>query len=283
MTDAIAAELLKLMRLRATWLLAWIYPIMLILLTAAILLYGVTSGRPPAEPVSAAKWSLDSANFWLFPQTMFGRYLIASFAVFCTASEYGWNTWKLIVPVRARWQLLAAKLVATLVLLLAAFVAADMIALAGAAANAMLAGPAIPHSTSAAMLARAHIDGLAAVAVPTVYTVALATFLSVVTRSALAALLVSVALITLEGLVPLASLFGYGYAPGLTRLLAEALPFYHIANIKSWLQEGAALVVPLAATAKLSASLGFSLFVSASWSLLFAGGAVRQFMRQDLD
>lgn len=283
MTDAISAELLKLLRLRATWLLAWIYPIMLALLTLGILFYGVASGRPPSEAASATKWSLDSANFWLFPQSTFGRYLVASFAVFCTASEYGWNTWKLIVPARARWQLLSAKLVATFFLLFTAFVAADLIALTGAAMNAAIVGPPIPDAVSAGLLARDHLHGLASVAAPTLYTIALATCLSVVTRSALAALLVSVALITLEGLLPLAAIFAYGYAPALTHLLAEALPFYHLANIKSWFQEGTALLLPLGASAKLSGGLALSLLVTGIWTILFAGGAILQFNRQDLD
>jgi hypothetical protein len=283
MIDAVSAELLKLLCLRATWLLAWIYPIMLALLTLGILIYGLTSGRPPPEPASATKWSLDTANFWLFPQSSFGRYLVASFAVFCTASEYGWNTWKLIVPARARWQLLAAKLVAALVLLFTAFVAADIVALAGAAMNAVIVGPPAPDAVSASMLARDHLNGLASVVAPTLYTVALATCLSVVTRSALAALLVSVALITLEGLLPLAAVFAYGYAPALTHLLVEALPFYHLANIKSWFQEGTALLLPLGATAKWSGGLALSLLVTGIWTFLLAAGAILHFKRQDLD
>lgn len=283
MTDAISAELLKLLRLRATWLLAWVYPIVIAFLVAAILLYGLASGRPSPQAANAATWSAESANFWLFPQTTFGRYLIASFAVFCTASEYGWNTWKLIVPARARWQLLTAKLVAAFALLLAAFVAADMIALAGAALNAALVGPTVPSGVSAGLIAGDHFHGFASVLAPTLYTVALATLLSVLTRSALAALLLSVALITLEGLLPLAALAAYGYAPTLAQGLAEALPFYHLANVRSWLQEGVGLVLPLGADAKLAASLGWSLFVTSIWTLLFAAAAILHFTKQDFD
>ena len=187
------------------------------------------------------------------------------------------------MPVRARWQLLAAKLLAAVMLLFAAFILADFIALAGALANAAISGPQVPEATSVGLIARDHLNGLAAVVAPTIYTIALATLLSVLTRSALAALLVSVAFITIEGLMPIATIFAHGYAPGLTRVLADALPFYHVANLKSWWQEGSPLLVPLGATASLSASLAISTVVAGVWTALFAGCAIWRFMRQDLD
>ena len=71
------------------------------------------------------------------------------------------------MPVRARWQLLAAKLLAAVMLLFAAFILADFIALAGALANAAISGPQVPEATSVGLIARDHLNGLAAVLAPT--------------------------------------------------------------------------------------------------------------------
>ena len=38
---------------------------------------------------------------WDVPDNAVGRYLICAFVAVVFAGEYGWNTWKLIVPHRA--------------------------------------------------------------------------------------------------------------------------------------------------------------------------------------
>lgn len=282
MIDALSAELLKLLRLRATWLLAWSYPILLLVLGALVIAYGLATGKPAAPPSDAAAWTAETANFWFFPQTTFGRYLVASFAVFCTASEYGWNTWKLIVPARARWQLIAAKIIAAFALLIAAFIAADIVMLASALLGAALVGPAIPAGVTAAGLISAHVGGFAAVLAPTLYTIVLATCLSVLTRSSLGALLLAVAFITIEGLFPAAVLFAHGYAPGITATLAEILPFHHLGNIKSWCQEGKALSLLLPPETVVERGLAHSLAIVGAWTAALALLAIKSFERQDL-
>jgi len=283
MFDALSAEFLKLLRLRATWLLAWSYPLVLIVLGAAVILYGLASGNPPAAPSDAASWIEQTANFWLFPQTTFGRYLVASFAVFCTASEYGWNTWKLIVPARARWQLICAKIMAAFALLIAAFAAADLVMLASALLGAVLVGPPVPAGVSVPDLLLVHFHGFVSVLAPTLYTVVLATCLSVLTRSSLAALLIAVALITFEGLLPVAALMAHGYAPGITAALAEILPFHHVANIKNWYQEGAALPLLLPPDTTLAPGLAHSLAIVGAWTAALAVFAIKSFERQDIN
>lgn len=282
MLDALSAELLKLLRLRATWLLAWSYPIILLVLGAIAIAYGLATGKPTAPPSDAAGWTAQTANFWLFPQTTFGRYLVASFAVFCTASEYGWNTWKLIVPARARWQLIAAKIIAAFALLIAAFIAADFVMLASAFLGAALVGPAIPAGVTGSGLFSAHGGGFAAVLAPTLYTVVLATLLSVLTRSSLGALLLAVAFITIEGLFPAAVLFAHGYAPGVTATLAEILPFHHLGNIKSWFQEDKALALIFPPDIVLTPSLAHSLAIVGAWTAALVALAIKGFERQDL-
>lgn len=283
MRDALAAEMLKLTRLRATWLLVWIYPILLALLAAIMLSYGLLSGRPSGSVVNAAQWTQQSALFWSFPQTTFGRYLIASFAVFCTASEYGWNTWKLIIPARSRWQLIAAKMAVAAGLLFASFLAADLIYLASAALNALLVGPSLPAGLSVADLIAAHGRGMIWALPPTLYTIVLATCLSVLTRSSLGALLSAVGLITLESMLPMAAMLASGYAPGITRALVEILPFYHVANLRSWCGEGHALLLILTPQTTLAAGLAHSLAILTGWTAALAAAAIIHFDRQDLN
>ena len=98
------AEALKFRRHRATWGLVWIWPIGITLILAARdrrRIWPTASGRA-AAPASAAGWIADAAGFWNVPAQPLGRYLLGAFVAVVFAGEYGWNTWKLIVPHRAR-------------------------------------------------------------------------------------------------------------------------------------------------------------------------------------
>ena len=61
-------------------------------------------GRRRPRRATAAGWIADAAGFWKVPGQGLGRYLIGAFVAVVFAGEYGWNTWKLIVPHRARRQ-----------------------------------------------------------------------------------------------------------------------------------------------------------------------------------
>ena len=74
-----------------------------------------------AGRASAAGWIETSVDFWNVPAHPFGRYLLGAFVAVVFAGEYGWNTWKLIVPHRARNSLIAAKYVVALALLACGF------------------------------------------------------------------------------------------------------------------------------------------------------------------
>jgi ABC-2 type transport system permease protein len=80
--------------------------------------------RPPGRAGARPKWLDNAADFWDAPSSGLVRMLVGAFIAVVFAGEYGWNTWKLIVPHRSRTTLIAAKYVVSLGLLYAAFVAA---------------------------------------------------------------------------------------------------------------------------------------------------------------
>ncbi len=109
MLDAIRAEAIKLRRHRATWLMVWIYPIGVLLIQLAQLIRDLLRAPGANAPVTAAVWIHQTVGVWSVPPSTPGRFLIAGFAALAFAGEYGWNTWKLVIPARQRWQLIAAK------------------------------------------------------------------------------------------------------------------------------------------------------------------------------
>ena len=123
MLDAISAEALKFRGHRATWGLVWIWPIGMIVIW--LIAIGVDlangGGGEGNGAANAAGWIADSVGFWNVPAHPIGRYLIGAFVAVVFAGEYGWNTWKLIVPHRARGSLIAAKYVVALALLAIGF------------------------------------------------------------------------------------------------------------------------------------------------------------------
>ena len=120
MLDSISAELLKFRGHRATWGLVWIWPIGVVLLLLLAIAIQVAKGEV-GQPETGAGWIADAVGFWTVPAEPLGRYLICAFVAVVFAGEYGWNTWKLIVPHRARHSLIAAKYVVALVLLACGF------------------------------------------------------------------------------------------------------------------------------------------------------------------
>ena len=121
MKGALIAELMKLIRHRATWGLVWIFPLGVTVLFLLGLAFRHTSGtfvhgvlmRP-----TAASWIASTAVVWKVAASGPGRFLVGAFTALAFGGEYGWNTWKLIVPHRRRLELIAAKYLVVLGLLM---------------------------------------------------------------------------------------------------------------------------------------------------------------------
>ncbi|QIG81148.1 ABC transporter permease [Stakelama tenebrarum] len=282
MLDAVRAEALKLHRHRATWLMVWIYPVGVALITLGVLIYtALSASGPPEAGSSAARWIADSAIFWSIPKSAPGRFLIAGFAALVFAGEYGWNTWKLIIPARSRWQLIAAKWVVVFGFVLLSLLATDLIGLLGEWLGGFLGSP-LPEGITFAALADAHLRAMANALLPIAYTVAFAGLFAVLTQSILATVILSIALVVIEQLMPLLAVFAAQYALSLTALLVEVLPFYHIANFLSW-TTGRGLTLPLAPDTIISFSMGSSAAILAGWTVAAGAATQLRFLRQDLN
>jgi ABC-2 type transport system permease protein len=281
MLDAIRAEALKLHRHRATWMMVWGYPIVIALVVIGALIYGALAQGAPSPAKPAAEWIRESTILLNFTMSAPGRFLIAGFAALMFAGEYGWNTWKLIIPARARWQLIAAKWVVAFAFVVLALVAADCIGLLGEWLGSFQ-GDSIPAGVTLGGVLDAHLRLGAHALVPIVYTITLAGLFAILTQSILATVILSIAVVVLEGLLPLVAIFAYRYAPGLTSTVVETLPLYHMANLNAW-AKGAGLVLPFGPGTTLAMSWSASFGVLALWVVGAAVLTQLRFGRQDLN
>ncbi len=283
MLDAIRAEALKLRRHRATWLMVWIYPIGITLLAAGVLLYGLATGPHAAKvPGEAARWIHDTTVLWNVPRSGPGRFLIAGFAAVAFAGEYGWNTWKLIIPARARWQLIAAKWAVTLAFMLIAMIAASLIGLAADWLQSFQGQP-IPAGVTLGAILEAHAQAAGYTLLSMAFTIAFAGMFAILTQSILATVILSIAIVVLEGLLPLLGVLAYAHAPALTKAALEFLPLYPMANLAHLASGGEGLVLPLGPGATLSMPWGTSLAMVLGWTLAAAAVTQARFLRQDLN
>ena len=281
MLDAISAELLKFRRHRATWGLVWIWPLgVLFILTVAIIVQ-VAKGEV-GRPDTLASWIDDAADFWQIPLEPIGRYLSCAFVAVVFAGEYGWNTWKLIVPHRARNSLIAAKFVVAIVLLICGFTLGALLFNLLNWLKDLATGTPIPAGITGAALLKAH--GLAALAAlgPLLISVAYTSLAAILTRSTIAALVIGLVITTVERLFRFFAPMLESFAPGLIGGLYKVLPGYHLANLGEWLTEGHVLVVPFPSGA-FSMAPGTSLAIVAAWTIGLILLTFRVFRRQDIN
>jgi ABC-2 type transport system permease protein len=285
MLDALSAEAMKFSRHRATWFLVWIYPIGFILLSLVAVAAGFSDQAPKdmVRQPSAERWIEHAAAIWVVPASTFGRYLISAFTAVVFAGEYGWNTWKLVVPHRARGALLAAKYGIVLAFLYAAFLLTGLLMLGAGWLEDVATGTATPAGVTAAALLRAHGEGMAASLAPILLTIGYTSLAAVLTRSMVAALAIGIAVTTLEGLFVNFGPMGSFYAPGLTWALYHVLPGYHLANLEHAVVEGSSLSVPFPGTGVLALGWQVSAAAAAGWIALLSALTVASFKRQDLN
>lgn len=283
MLDAVRAEALKFSRHRATWFLVWIYPIgFLLLATLGILIVLAQADRAAAAP-EASKWIENTAAIWHVPPHVLGRYFISAFTAVVFAGEYGWNTWKLVVPHRARGSLIAAKFAITLLLLYAAFIATGLLMIVMAYVADLVVGDPIPAGITAGALAEAQWIGAVKALPPVLLTVAYTALAAVLTRSMIAALVIGLVVTTAEQtFLGLAPMLAY-YAPRLVSILYQLLAGYHFENLASWIQNGAAYEVRLPETGPIAMRWMISLAAIAAWVGGLAALTWLSFRRQDIN
>ncbi|HEX9933380.1 MAG TPA: hypothetical protein VGB08_11110 [Allosphingosinicella sp.] len=284
MLDALRAEAAKIGRHKATWGLVWIYPIVMAgticLIVAMTLLNG---GDVVDKAPSLGEWLDDAAAFWGLPGEMVMRMLIAAYVAVVFAGEYGWNTWKLIVPHRARGSLLAAKYALVLILFAIAFTAASMLFTLGVWTDDVMSGDPVPAGITLGGLARAHGAGALAAIAPVLVTIGYASLAAILTRSMIGALIVSIVMIGVESLIGSFAPMLAVYLPSAMWALVHALPGYHLANVASWIGEGEALSMPFPSGAVLALGWTTSLAVLAAWIAGLVAAAFALFRRQDIN
>lgn len=281
MLDAISAELLKFRRHRATWGLVWLWPIGVTLVLSLAIIIQLAKGEV-GHGASAVSWIDDAADFWNIPAEPIGRNLACAFIAVVFAGEYGWNTWKLIVPHRARGSLIAAKYVVGLGLLICGFLSGAILFNLLIWLKDLATGTPIPAGITAAALLKAH--GLAALAAlaALLFTAAYTSLAAILTRSTLAALVIGVVVTTVERLFRFFAPMLESYAPALVGGLYRVLPGYHLANLGEWLTEGHVLVVPFP-SGPFSMAPAASLAIVAAWTIGLIALTFRVFRRQDIN
>lgn len=284
MFDALTAELLKMRRHKATWFLVWIFPVgCVVLLALGIVVDLADTSAAVTRPPMARQWIAESAAVWSVPTNSLGRILISAYVAVVFAGEYGWNTWKLIVPHRSRSALVAAKLGLVVLLLALAY------ALTGALTAAMMrledavTGDAFPAGVTLGTLAAAHAKGALAAVAPALLTIAYTSLAAILTRSTIAALVIGIVVVTVEGVFTQFAPFFADYMPGLVWTLFHVLPGYHVANLVHWVGEGAALQTSFPDGSAVALPWSVSLAAAGMWTAGLTGLAFAAFRRQDIN
>lgn len=283
MYNAIYAELLKLRHHRATWLLVWIYPILVGILSIVTIAIDIFGEPATGQTLIVSAWIDQNTLVWNIPMEPIGRYLIAGFAAIAFAGEYSWNTWKLVVPARERWQLIVAKWVVVVILLYVALLMASLIMLGGALLRPLVGGEAIPAGVAAQSVLGAHAEGFAHAAFPIAYTIAWAGLLGVLTRSMLATVITFIVIIALEQFLGPLAMLTSSFSVEITRLTLNILPFYHVANVFEYLQTGEPRLVRLDDGSRFSTSLQLSSAIMMVWIAGLSALTLFRFQRQDMN
>jgi ABC-type transport system involved in multi-copper enzyme maturation permease subunit len=283
MINVLRAEALKIRSHRATWLMVWIFPILfglaLVFQIGRDLLYGPAAA---GQGITATAWLQQSTSAWRVPLDGSGRFIIAGFAALVFAGEYGWNTWKLVVPVRARWQLVVGKWCTAAGFVFFALGVSSLIGLVGSAVQGLLGSTGIPAGVTLAAIVKAQAMAAGDAILPLLYTVAWAGFFAVLTGSLLAAVGSSIVVIVLEQALLPVGLLLHGYAPWLTTTLLHVLPFYHSANFVAAMK-GGTLILPLGAGQTLGLAWQTSALILGAWVGGIGAGTLVGFARQDLN
>lgn len=282
MIEALSAEALKLRTHKATWFLVWMFPIAFTIVMLMMIGAGIGGFEAPDRP-SAADWIENTALIWFIPNNAIGRYLICAFVAVVFAGEYGWNTWKLIVPHRRRASLIAAKYALTVLLIAVSFVLTAVLLTALNFADDALTGDTRPAGLTASLLWDAHWRAALAALAPVLVSIGYASLAAILTRSTIAALVIAIVATTVEQIV-----VGFGPQlsvrfPAIVWPLYHGLPGHHVASLAEFIREGAALkrafpdgrIVDLSWTTSLAILLAW---IAALWGATFAA-----FRRQDIN
>ena len=282
MLEALSAEALKMRTHKATWFLVWLFPIVFTILMLISIAVEMASGGKP-EQHSVAQWIDTTAIVWSVLNNALGRYLISAFVAVLFAGEYGWNTWKLIVPHRRRASLIAAKYALTILLFAISFSLTAALLIGLNLADDALTGDTVPAGLSVASLWGAHSKAALASVAPLLIAVGYASLAAILTRSTIAALVVAIAATSIESIVysfgpPLALNF-----PSLVWSLYHLLPGHHIANLAEYIRTGHSQKRAFLDGRVVDLSWTASLGILIAWAAALYSATFAAFRRQDIN
>jgi ABC-type transport system involved in multi-copper enzyme maturation permease subunit len=282
MLDALSAEALKMRTHKATWFLVWLFPIAFTIVMLIMIGAGMLGFDTPGQP-KVADWIQDTTLIWFVPNNAVGRYLICAFVAVIFAGEYGWNTWKLVVPHRGRSSLIAAKYALTILLFAISFLLTAALLTGLNFADDALTGDTVPAALTAALLWDSHSKAALAAVAPMLISIAYASLAAVLTRSTIAALVIAIVATTIEQLI---AGFGpqlYLKFPSIVWPLYHVLPGHHITSLAECIREGAALKREFPFGLVVHYSCLASLGILAAWIAALSGATFAAFRRQDIN
>jgi ABC-2 type transport system permease protein len=283
MLDALAAERLKLTRHKATWFLVWLYPILFLVAYLIAVAVAAAHGGASAKVPGAGEWIAQTVIIWNLPDQTIGRLLIGAYVAVVFAGEYGWNTWKLVIPHRSRISLLTAKFALVIALFVITFALTAGISLLFTWLEGAVRGRAIPDGVTVHAILEAHGRAALAGLAPFLFTLASVGLAAILTRSTVAALVIGVVVAILEKLFVQLGPFLAPYAPGLVWSLYHALPGYHLVNLASWIGERAPHKTPFPDGRVVALAWTTSLAVAAAWTAGLGAATFAAFKRQDIN
>ena len=282
MLEALSAESLKLRTHKATWFLVWLFPIAFTAIMLFMIAAGMAGVDKPEQP-NVADWIENTTLIWFVPNNAVGRYFLSAFVAVMFAGEYGWNTWKLIVPHRRRTSLIAAKYALTILLFAISFVLTALLLTGLNFADDALTGDTVPAGLTAALLWDAHGKAALAAVAPVLVAIAYASLAAILTRSTIAALVIAIVATSIEQIV-----FGFGPQlyfkfPSIVWPLYHVLPGHHIASLAEAIREGAALKRGFPGGAVVDLPWTTSLGILVAWIAALWGATFAAFRRQDIN
>lgn len=263
----------------------WIFPIIgcgLISLLGLIFLAESDSRNAYiAEPF---KWTDTALLSWILPNNPLGRLFLMGFAATLFAAEYQYQTWKSVMPGNRRFLVIMAKYLTLSTFIIMVFSATMVVLVIGVGLLNSAFGTGYPPHISQEVLNEFIEDLLLNIFLTFVTTMifsGIAALASIITRSILYGVMVSVFLSLLEWLgvrIGLAVLTLF-----LPKRFADIFlitPTYNTGNVISWLNvdEPASPLLQNGNTLSLTTSL----IILGIWLVLIVGLSTFAFQRQDI-
>ena len=282
MLEALSAEALKMRTHKATWFLVWLFPIAFTIIMLLMIGAGILGFEKPDQP-DVADWLENTTMIWFVPNNAIGRYLISAFVAVIFAGEYGWNTWKLIVPHRRRASLIAAKYALTIILFAISFLLTAALLTGLAFADDALTGDTIPAGLTAAAIWEMHGKAALAAIAPVLMAIAYASLAAVLTRSTIAALVIAIVATTIEQLIVGFGPQLYFKFPSIVWPLYNVLPGHHLESLAQCIRKGAALQREFPGGLVVHYSCAASLAIVVAWIAGLSAATFAAFRRQDIN